>query len=352
MFRSARIRLTIWYALTIMFVSAVFSLVIYRGASQEIDRFSQSQRARIQRLLRESESLPLEVRKDLVIPVSPLADPDLAHETKVRFAFLLAILNSSIAVLAAILGYLLAGKTLQPIQHMVNEQHRFISDASHELRTPLTALKASIEVGLRDSSLSTADAQTLLTESLDDVNKLQKLSDNLLHLAQYRKPTSREQFEAVSIKKTVQAALKTVTPLAKKKQITIKKDLADVQVWGQADSLRELFVIILDNAIKYSPVKTEITVQTTLKRRRVDITVTDQGKGIAETDLPHIFDRFYRADTARQHDAADGYGLGLAIAEEVVRRHSGSIEVESSPGTGTTVKTSLPIYSSKKSSGY
>ncbi len=346
MFRSARFQLTVWYALTIMLVSAFFSLVIYRGASQEIDRFSQSQRARIQRQLRESELLPPEIRKDIVIPVPALADPDLAEETKVRFGILLAILNSSILFLASILGYLLAGKTLLPIQQMVQEQHRFISDASHELRTPLTALRASLEVALRDTKLTMAQARTQLEESLVDVGTLQKLSDNLLHLAQYRKPTSREQFTTIELQKTLQAASKSVSALAKHKQILLKKSLVPATIWGQADSIQELLVILLDNAIKYSNAKTTIEISNTVKRNKVQIKIADHGQGIAAEDLPHIFDRFYRADSARQHAKTDGYGLGLAIAEEIVRRHAGTIVVESTQGVGTTVLLTFSVYKS------
>ncbi len=349
MFRSARFQLMIWYAFTIMMVSVLFSLIIYRGASQEIDRFSQSQRTRIQRQLRESELLPAEIRKNIVIPVPLLADPDLAEETKVRFAVLLIILNSSIVFLATIFGYLLAGKTLGPIQTMMSEQHRFISDASHELRTPLTALKASLEVGLRDAKLSASEARTLLEESLTDVHKLQKLSDNLLHLAQYRKPTTIEQFSAVSIESLIKQAVKAVSGLAKKKHISIERMVDPGTIWGQAESLHELLVIILDNAIKYSPAETKITCSTKSSRSKLIITISDQGEGIAQVDLPHVFDRFYRADAARQHDTADGYGLGLAIAKEIVSRHGGTITAESNLGTGTSIRITLPGYKLVKS---
>ncbi|MBP9819154.1 hypothetical protein KBC79_00245 [Candidatus Woesebacteria bacterium] len=344
MFRSARFKLTLWYSLIIMMVSILFSLIIYKTAAQEIDRFSLSQRSRIQRQLRESEQLPIEIRQHIVIPVPPLADPDLVAETKLRFVILLAILNGSIFLLASLLGYVLAGKTLRPIQAMVSEQNRFISDASHELRTPLTALKASLEVALRDQKLSAGEARQVIEESLQDVNKLQVLSDNLLHLAQYRKPIIEEFFEPAELAPILTKAEKTVHALAKKKKILIELGDAEtpVIVWGQSLSLQELFVIILDNAIKYSPPESIISIEPRLLRRKVRITISDQGSGIKPEALPHIFDRFYRADNARQHQKAGGYGLGLAIAKEIVLRHEGSITVQSEVDKGTLVSVVLP----------
>ena len=113
------------------------------------------------------------------------------------------MINSGIIFFAGSLSYLLAGKTLQPIQEMVEEQNRFISDASHEFRTPLTALKSSLEVNLRDKNLSLTDAKKVIDESIEDVNRLQSLSDSLLNLSKYQEPFSILNSKIISVSVSV-----------------------------------------------------------------------------------------------------------------------------------------------------
>ena len=116
-------------------------------------------------------------------------------------------------------------------------------------------------------------------------------------------------------------------------------------VLGNKDKLSELFVILLDNAIKYSPKNSLIKIGSKTGKRQVVIKVSDQGLGIEEKDLPHIFERFYRADSARSHFEEGGYGLGLAIAKKIVDEHGGKILVNSIVGKGSEFKIILPIFS-------
>src|SRR3990167_5772072 len=173
MFSKARFKLTVWYLLIIMLISTGFSGVIYKVLTAELDRFSHMQRLRIESRVRS-------------IQPRIFVDPDLAEETKQRLIVFLLIINSGILFVSGILAYFLAGKTLRPIKEMVDEQNRFISDASHELRTPLTSIKTAMEVSLRDKNLTLKDSKKLIGESIDEVNKLQLLSDELLQLAQYQ----------------------------------------------------------------------------------------------------------------------------------------------------------------------
>ncbi|MFZ5535816.1 MAG: sensor histidine kinase [Patescibacteria group bacterium] len=329
-FQTARLKLTAWYLLIIMLVSLSFSAVIYRALTIELERMSRIQRYRIENRLRDTVVIPLSEN----FP-PPLPDPELLLYVKNRILTMLALVNGSIFFLAGALGYLLAGRTLTPIADMVDEQNRFISDASHELRTPLTALKSTMEVSLRDKHLSLAEARTVIKESIADVDTLQRLSDSLLSLTRYQKPITNS-FEKFSLRDTVVSAIKQMTPLAEEKHITITGPVVDHTIFGNRYSIRDLIVILLDNAIKYGKNNGTINIHTEKKDKGVMLTVSDDGIGIAKKDLPRIFDRFYRADTARTKNAKNGYGLGLSIAKKIMTAHNGTISATSKINGGST----------------
>ncbi len=333
MFHSARLKLTAWYLLIIMLISAVFSVVIYREITREVERSLRLQQFRIER------------QHGIFLPpfVSPPLDPQLIVEATDRIKLTLFIINVGILVVSGAAGYFLAGKTLQPIEEMVDEQNRFITDASHELRTPLTALKTTIEVGLRDTKLSLKDSKDLLISNLDDVNSLQSLSDSLIRLAQYQKPNGNLIFEKVSLHTILEDAHRKVATLARDKHIVIINKVSGLDLAGDYRSLVELFVILLDNAIKYSSPATQVTLTARKADSSVSIWVKDQGVGIKETDIDHIFDRFYRTDKSRSKETVAGYGLGLSIAKKIVTDHSGSISVTSNVGKGSTFVIELPL---------
>src|SRR5581483_1350421 len=214
------------------------------------------------------------------------------QDARILLQAILVLINLAILIAAGVAGYFLAGRTLKPIQLMVDEQNRFISDASHELRTPLTSLKSEIEVYLRDKKLTLADAKNLLQSNLEEVNKLQYLSDNLSKLTRHQF-TDQNAVVLISFGTIVDEAIRKVAPMAKKKQIRIEKQVKDLNLEGEPQSLTELLVILLDNAIKYSPPNTLITLKSHKTDRFVQIQVKDLGIGIPKEDLPHIFDRFY-----------------------------------------------------------
>lgn len=335
MFHSARLKLTAWYLLILMFISVSFNLIIYKSISSEINRFSQSQRFRVERRLRENNYFPQQ-------PIR-FVDSDLIEETKHRLILTLILINGGIFFIVGTLSYFLAGKTLNPIQEMVEEQNRFISDASHELRTPLTALKSSLEVNLRDKNLSIEEAKKIMSENINDLNHLQKLSDSLLQLSQYEKTQIYSTFEKVSLKQIIQESINKIAPLAKNKNILIKNNSINVDLNGNKYGLIDLFVILLDNAVKYSGKKSIITVNVKKIDHTVLVFIKDQGIGIDKKDRSHLFERFYRADSARSKKDVDGYGLGLSIAKKIINQHNGSIKIESILKKGTTVIVQLPI---------
>ncbi len=330
MFRSARLKLTGWYLLIIMLISIFFSLGIYNVQVRELERFRHTPPVRAQ------DFTPNGLRSRVFV-----VDESLVDEAENRLQWTLIFINAGILILSGWAGYFLAGRTLAPISEMVDDQNRFVTDASHELRTPITALKSEIEVNLRDKKLSLKDAKTLLKSNLEEVNNLQYLSDNLIKLSQNQKINSV--FTFVNLKEIINQSIKKVKPLANAKRISIKTINIEDTITGDHQSLVELFTIFLDNAIKYSPNKTKITVSGKSRRASVVVSIRDQGIGVDSEDIPHLFDRFYRANNARTKKDDGGYGLGLSIAQKIVDAHGGSIDVKSKLNEGTTFVITLPV---------
>lgn len=335
MFETARLKLTAWYLLIIMVISIVFSVAFYKVATLEIERIIRMEEVR-EKILK---------RYFMVHPVDPMPQLSIQEleETEERLRLLLIVVNGGIFVLAGAAGYFLAGRTLQPIQTMVGEQHRFITDASHELRTPLTALRSEIEVGLRDKTMSVKEARILLESNLEEVISLQTLSDSLLQLSQTR--NHKLALHKTQLVPLTEAAVKKVAPMAKQKNIAIISRVAEIAIYGDETSLIQLFIILLDNAIKYSPENSEITFSAKKTDQTAIISIQDQGIGIEKKDIPFIFDRFYRVDKARSRQEG-GYGLGLSIAKKIVAEHNGTMQVKSytdTGKTGTTFIMRLPV---------
>lgn len=330
MFNTARVKLTAWYVVILMSVSIAFSIVIYRGMSLEVERFAYLQRVRFERRFTE-----------LGIPPPPFADEEIIEEMKNHVVMVLLGINGTILVVMGGLSYFLAGQTLRPIQEMMEAQDRFISDASHELKTPLTAMKSSLEVYVRDPKLTLSEAKSVLKDNINEVNRLQLLSESLLTLSE---EDAQLAFTSVSLREAIHESVRLIMHSAKKKQIHITTpDIADDVVHGDKSKLIELFVIVLDNAVKYSGEKSSIHITKHTQKKEVEIRIQDEGCGIDADDLPHIFDRFYRSDSARKKQTVGGYGLGLSIAKKIVELHGGQIAIASKPQKGTTVSIMIPV---------
>ena len=253
MFKSARIKLTVWYLLIIMMVSLTFSVVIFGMVSREVDRFDMMQRTRVERSLRDDILLPpgsIPFRR--FIEEHGMANPELVQETKERILYVLFLANGSIFILAGWFGYILAGRTLQPIKRMVDHQNRFVSDASHELKTPLASLKIAFEVFLRDRKRTLKDADIIIQESVDEVQKLQTLSESLLEIAENEEGSEKFMMEKLNIESVINEAMKKIRNLAHKKNVEFKINVPKFSLRGNKKSLVSLFTILFDNAIKYS----------------------------------------------------------------------------------------------------
>ena len=337
MFEKARLKLTAWYLVIIMTISLLFSFAVYSSITFEFRKF-EKMHVKIQEEIRDGVIVPPPSGNHFFKIGRP--DPKFIEESRKRLLVNLGLLNIMILVFSGAAGYFLAGRTLRPIQKMVDEQNRFITDASHELRTPITSLRSEIEVALRNKDLTLSEAKKLLESNLEETVNLQSLSDNLLGLSQLGKPQNTKNMTEVSVVEIVDASIRKLSGLIKKKNIIVQKNVKDVGIRGIPERLTELLVILLDNAVKYSPPKSKISIAAKAIDGKVRIEIKDNGIGIAEEDLPLVFDRFYRGTKSRSKEKVTGYGLGLAMAKEIVSLHSGAIVIKSKQavkGAGTTV---------------
>jgi two-component system sensor histidine kinase CiaH len=332
MFHTASLKLAALYLAIIMFISLFFSANIYQLSLNELDR--SLRRPEIQNRLPGGVSRALE--KALLNELSQQYE-----EARNRVINRLILINLLILIAGGFLSYYLAERTLKPIEEAHESLERFTADASHELRTPIAAMRSETEVALMNPKLTLAQAKKLLESNIEELTKLTTLSEGLLNLAQLKNTPFNKQTIVVS--EVVASALNRVLPLAESKNILIHSPKeAGLKIAADADSLSEALVILLDNAIKYSPEKSEITVSASSNSKQVNIAVADQGIGIKASEQPYIFERFYRADVSRTQLDHHGYGIGLAIAKDITARHNGTISVKSTPGKGSTFTLSLP----------
>jgi two-component system phosphate regulon sensor histidine kinase PhoR len=198
------------------------------------------------------------------------------------------------------------------------------------------------EIALTDDSLTLKQAKEQLESNIEELDKLTNLAEGLLELA--RLDNESLQKDNVKVQDMIQAAMSRVASEAElKKQIVVAKKLDKGTVSVNETAIVEALVTILDNAVKYSPKKTEIVITTKRSKSFVDISVKDTGPGISPIDQKKIFDRFYRVDDSRTKESIEGYGIGLSIAKTVMESHGGSISVNSNIGKGSTFTIHIPV---------
>lgn len=332
-FVNARIRLTVLYVAIIAIVSFSFSAIIYNGVVSDLERGFQMAEYRIRNP--SGVGIPRRIALEIL-------EEDFIQSRRGIIIGLFRM-NGIIILASGVAAYVLAGKTIKPIEDALEEQKRFTADAGHELMTPLTALRTELEVALRDKKMKMGEARALLASNLEEVVSLQKLSENLMLLNRYAKTHNGMHFSQVNSNDFINSAVKKLSPIANLKKISIKLDLENTKLKADSQSMEELMVILIDNAIKYSPKGSEVFVSSKKIRNKLAIEIVDQGIGISKSDQEHLFDRFYRSDSSREKAGAGGYGLGLAIAKEIVERHSGEISVKSKLKNGSTFKVILSV---------
>lgn len=231
------------------------------------------------------------------------------------------------------------------LEAAVNQITRFTADASHELRTPVALMRTTAELALRRTRSHT-DYREALAQILKELERTSELLENLLFLARVDSGRAQSRRDRIDLTASLRDACEQIRVLAVAKDVRFRANIPErpTHVVGDAAAIRRLFLVLLDNAIKYT--HSGGTVEVALERRNglATVEVRDTGIGISEADLPHVFERFYRADKARSRDQG-GTGLGLAIALSIAEWHHGEIHVQSELGHGSTFRAQLPIKS-------
>ena len=219
---------------------------------------------------------------------------------------------------------------------------RFTADASHELRTPLAVMRTTAEVAIR--APQGAEQREALEQIVAEIERMSHLVENLLLIAKADAGAADLKKRRIDIVQAVREACSEASVLARVKGLRFETQLPDTTLWvnGDRDALRRLFLILLDNAVKYTPTGGSLAVVVSAQDGRVLGTVRDSGIGIAREDLQHVFARFYRVDRARSR-ADGGAGLGLAIGRWIAEVHGGHLRVESEPQRGSSFHVELPV---------
>jgi heavy metal sensor kinase len=224
----------------------------------------------------------------------------------------------------------------------LRQLRQFVSDASHELRTPLSVLRGETELMLSEPR-SAEEYQKALRSIEEELKKLSRIVEGLFTLAMADAGQLRLAKEPLYLNEVLEESCALATPLARVKGIVIDRDLKE-EVFNIGDEpfLRQLFLIFLDNAVKYSPPHSRVCVGLEVSNGMARSEFQDQGMGISDEHLPHIFERFYRGAPHHSEEVQSG-GLGLAIAQAIVRAEGGSINCQTTPGKGTTFTINLPL---------
>lgn len=218
---------------------------------------------------------------------------------------------------------------------------QFTGDASHELRTPLAILMGELELALRRTR-SPEDYQVIISSALEEVIRLSKVVESLLELSRADTGQMRLNYELVNISKIAADICEDLELLAEEKNIKLQHEIQPfVTLMADAARLHQIILNVVDNAIKYTPEGGSVAVKIFVDNTETKMVISDTGVGIPPEDIAHIFDRFYRVDKSRSHDA-QGSGLGLSIVKWIVEAHKGSISVQSTLGEGSTFTITLP----------
>lgn len=327
MFQSAIFKLTVWYVVALCFVCLLFSVPAYNVASERLRRGAERQTEVIRRLPGLNLGPQLEMQREQQL------EEDRSQLLQAFFIF-----NTMIVISGSVASYLFARRTLAPIERAHRAQARFTADASHELRTPLATMKAEIDVLLRSKSISIKDAKQILTSNLEEIARLQQLSEQLLMLT--RLESSTDSFVRFDFAQVLKDEVRRI-----EKQNTQPIQLHAVKhayLFGDSALLRQVSSILIMNALNYSPVNDkQVVVTITSHKQVIRLAVTNNGHPISSKDQEKVFDRFYRGRNAIEHNRT-GHGLGLSLAKRIVEAHSGSIGLVSNDKVGTVFTVELP----------
>jgi signal transduction histidine kinase len=338
MFKSARLKLTMFYLLVLVAFSVLLSGGIRLLATRVIVNANQTERGTVHHLVEKDKSGHASARHQE--HTFAQAQSNAKQRLRYKLNFYFVMLNLGALLVGGVISYWFAGKTLKPIAEAQRGQTRFAADASHELRTPLANLRTENEVLLRQPELEQADVRQLLASNIEEVERLQALSNGLLALSSYGHMTLTP--ANLHIQPIIDEALNQTSHATALRHAQVIQRVTGTTVKGDQESLVRLLVIIIDNALKYGPVGGHITIKGRRQGNMYRLTIADEGKGISKQDLPYIFDRLYRGDRARTA-RRQGHGLGLSLAQEIVKANQGTVSAKNTSGGGAEFAVYLPL---------
>lgn len=247
------------------------------------------------------------------------------------------------ALLSIIAGYALARRSLIPIQKAWDKQQQFIADASHELRSPLAVVQGQTQLLLRHPDHTIVEESVPIAAILKETKRMSNMVDGLLLLARGDSHEEVISCRPVRMDEIMKQIATNIEPIMEYKQLQLQLHVEDAEfiINGDEDRLMQLLMILVDNAIKFTQQHGQVDLRCVRQGRSVVVTVKDNGAGIPERELPLVFNRFYKGDSARDRGDS-GAGLGLSIAKWIVDQHQGSIHLSSEVGHGTTVTIRFP----------
>lgn len=321
-FEKARLKLTLWYILISALLLAIFTIA---AIAAEQRAFSTILNALADPVQRPYLTSLLERR---------------IFTFESNFRQLLLFFDIILLAASSVTSYFLSARTLEPIAQSLKQQEEFAADASHQFRTPLTTIGMEIEALKRTEKKMPEKYRQVLDNIDQEIQRMRSLVEGLLTLVRTTKETKVE-MKVFDLSKVAQETYKQLKPLAKSKQVKFNLEAqSPAKVYGNCQHIKELIIILVENAIKFTPSGKSVTISSQAADSGTALQVIDQGVGIPDSDLPHIFDRFYQG----YHDnkIQKGSGLGLSIAKKIADTYKAKISVESQLNLGTNFTVTFP----------
>ncbi len=266
-----------------------------------------------------------------------------AERSVMRNLILILSLVGLIALAAVLLiGFIIANSSIKPIEDSYNKQKQFVADASHELKTPLTTINTNVDVLLSHTDNKIAEEKKWLDYIKTEAERMTKLTNDLLYLAGLDHGGGNVIYSPVSFSEATESVILLMEAVIFEKNVNMDYSIEpDISVKASPEQLKQLVMILLDNAVKYTPASGSIRVTLAHEGADAALRVRNTGEGISEEAQKQIFERFYREDRSRSRESG-GYGLGLAIAKAIVNEYKGSIKVFSKKNEFTEFTVKIP----------
>ncbi|OMD07778.1 sensor histidine kinase [Paenibacillus odorifer] len=263
---------------------------------------------------------------------------DITAEQKIltNLIYTFSVVGSVMLIILYFASRFFANRSIAPVKEAFEKQKQFIADASHELKTPLTIINTNADVLLSNSDDTIHNQSKWLHYIKSETERMTSLTNDLLYLTEMDDSRSRMIYSKFNLSDVVENIILTMEAVIFEKHISLEYDIdPDLTVLGNSEQIKQVIMILLDNAVKYSNPKGSVTLSLKKQHNDMVLAVTNTGEGIAPEHLASIFDRFYRTNASRARKQG-GYGLGLAIAKSIIEQHKGKIHAKSFVGESTT----------------